>query len=375
MSGTSMDAVDVALVRFAGGGCELLHYHQYPIPQPLQSALREAGPNSPVGGIVELDARVGALFADCALESIRRSDLEPSEIAVIGSHGQTLLHHPDPSIRNTLQVGDPNRIAYLTGIRTVADFRRMDMAAGGQGAPLAPAFHAWRFQAENATRIIVNIGGIANVSVLPPRAAGAVSGFDTGPGNILLDQWVRRHRGRAWDDGGEWAASGAPDAMLLAALMAEPYFSRPPPKSTGRDFFNLHWLEARAANLTAEIAAADVQATLLELTARTIADAICTPTTTATEMFVSGGGSRNSRLVARLSELMAPVRVGSTAELGVPPDAAEAMMIAWLAKCRVEGVPANLPSVTGAERPVILGAVYEPGTKLQATSYKLQGNQ
>ncbi len=363
MSGTSMDAVDVAIVEFADDGCDLIHYQQFPIPGPLQSALKAVGPGTPLGQLLDLDAGLGALFASCANEAIRASGVDAAKIGVVGSHGQTLLHSPQPATRNTLQVGDANRIAWATRIRTVSDFRRMDMAAGGQGAPLAPAFHAWRFTAPKVTRVIINIGGIANISILPPHGENAVCGFDTGPGNTLLDQWIQRHRGLQWDHDGAWAGTGCCNADLLSKLESEPYFDSAPPKSTGRDLFNLEWLEERAGDLLNVLPPADVQATLLDLTIRSIASAVKTHARGASEVFVCGGGAHNRRLMARLAELMKPVKVGATEELGIPADAVEAMMIAWLAWRRVEGIPANLPSVTGADRPVLMGAIYDPTGK------------
>ena len=360
MSGTSMDAVDVAIVEFAGDGCELLHYQQFSIPDRLQSALKVAGPHTPIDQMLDLDADLGALFALCATEAIKACGVDATKIGVVGSHGQTLLHSPHTPTRNSLQVGDANRIAWATRIRTVSDFRRMDMAAGGQGAPLAPAFHAWQFRAPQVTRVIINIGGIANISILPPPGETTVYGFDTGPGNTLLDQWIQRHQGSHLDHNGEWAASGSPNPELLAELKSEPYFGTAPPKSTGRDLFNLGWLEQRAGAVLNALPPADVQATLLELTVDSIAKAVKTHAHAADEAFVCGGGAHNQRLMRRLADLMSPIQVGSTESLGIPPDAVEAMMIAWLAWCRVEGVPANLPSVTGAERPVLMGAIYDP---------------
>jgi len=363
MSGTSMDAVDVAVVEFALNGCDLIHYQQFPIPDSLQSELKSVGPITPVGQVLDLDASVGALFADCATEAIRSSGINAARIGVIGSHGQTLLHSPRPPARNSLQVGDANRIAWATRITTVSDFRRMDMAAGGQGAPLAPAFHAWLFRSSRTTRVIINIGGIANISVLPAHEKDAVYGFDTGPGNTLMDQWIQRHQGTSWDHDGTWAATSSPDPELLARLESEPYFDIAPPKSTGRDLFNLEWLTNRAGAMISALPPAIVQATLLELTAGTIAKAVASHGQSASGVFVCGGGAHNRRLMARLAELMDAAQVGSTEDLGAPPDAVEAMMIAWLAWRRVEGIAANLPSVTGAECPVLMGAIYDATEK------------
>lgn len=363
MSGTSMDAVDVAVVEFSPEQCDLISYHQFPIPDLLQSELKAVTPGTSISLLMRLDADLGDLFAACVTETMKTHGLNAAKVGVIGSHGQTLLHVPNSPSRNSLQIGDPNRIAWATKIRTVADFRRMDMAAGGQGAPLAPAFHAWRFRSPRLRRVIINIGGIANISILPPQGKSVVSGFDTGPGNALLDQWIMRHQGKPWDAGGTWAATGTPNPELLAALESESYFSQAPPKSTGRDLFNLEWLEQQGRAFIRKLAPADVQATLLEFTACTIANAIKTHAPHCDEAYVCGGGAHNKRLMVRLNDLLAPAKVASTDILGIQPNAVEAIMMAWLAWYRVEGMGANLPSVTGASAEVILGAVYEPRGK------------
>lgn len=360
MSGTSMDAVDVALVECSVTDCKLILHRRFPMPADLQEDLRAAGPDSRIDSILELDARVGALFGACAREIMNERGPHSGRVEVIGSHGQTLLHRPAPPHRNTLQVGDPNRIAWMTRVRTVADFRRMDMAAGGQGAPLAPAFHAWRFRSPTLMRAVVNIGGIANVSVILPDAGAPVLGFDTGPGNTLLDQWIQKKRGLQHDEAGAWAARGKVIPELLAALAAEPYFLLPPPKSTGREYFNLEWLTRRAGDRLRGLAPDDVQATLLELTVLSIAEALERHAPGVAEVLVCGGGVHNDTLMGALSEKLRPARVRTTTEEGVPADALEAMMIAWLAWRRVHGMAGNLPAVTGASDPVTLGALYEP---------------
>lgn len=362
MSGTSMDAVDVAAVRFSGSTFTLVRHRQYPIPPSLQHDLKSVGPDTGIATIVDLDARMGELFASGARELMRECGLESDDVAIIGSHGQTLLHLPGQPHANTLQIGDPNRIAIGTGVRTVADLRRMDMAAGGQGAPLAPAFHAWCFRSAESTQAVLNIGGIANVSVLPRAGNGDVTGFDTGPGNTLLDQWIQFAQGRFRDDDGAWAAGGSVEPALLAILRDDPYFGQPPPKSTGREYFNLAWLRGRVGKLLATTPEQDVQATLLELSATTIADAVNTHAGHAVRIHVCGGGVFNGALMRRLSRILHPRPVTSTSDAGVPAAAMEAMMVAWLAWRRVTDVPASIPTVTGATRAVLLGAVYDPGS-------------
>ena len=289
--------------------------------------------------------------ADAINEAMRAAGVANGAIAACGVHGQTLRHRPDEGW--TLQLNNPARVAERTGVTIVADFRSRDVAAGGQGAPLVPAFHAALFGGDTH-RVIVNIGGIANVTDLPP--AGPVRGFDTGPGNVLLDLWHARHRGGAYDDGGEWAATGRVDAALLDALMQEPYFARKPPKSTGRDLFDADWIVAKLAGQT--LRPADVQATLVALTARTIADAIRAECAGAKEILVCGGGAMNACLMAGLGTLLTPRTVATTADRGVDVAHVEPLAFAWLAREALAGRPGSLPAVTGARGPRVLGAIY-----------------
>ncbi len=268
-----------------------------------------------------------------------------------GVHGQTLRHRPHEGW--TLQLNNPARVAERSGMSVVADFRSRDVAAGGQGAPLVPAFHAALFRG-NAHRVVVNLGGIANVTDLPPQ--GPVRGFDTGPGNVLLDLWHARHRNATFDRDGVWSRSGRADAALLAALLSEPYFAQVPPKSTGRDLFNAEWLDAKLSGRG--IAPADAQATLLALTARTIADAVRTHCAPATEVLACGGGANNAALVEALARELAPRTVKTTATLGVAVEHVEALAFAWLAREALAGRPGNLPEVTGARGLRVLGAIY-----------------
>jgi len=284
-------------------------------------------------------------------------EIASHRIRAIGCHGQTIFHQPDGKYRNTLQIGDPNFITEHTGITVVADFRRRDMAAGGQGAPLVPAFHNAMFRSAEVERVILNIGGIANITVLAANPDSAVLGFDTGPGNTLMDLWVQEKQQQAFDTDGVWAASGKVDAALLNTLLADEYFARRIPKSTGREYFNLAWLQdqTRLEHFRAE----DVQATLLELSCVSIAQAIGKHAPAAREVYVCGGGARNSHLMQRLQRLLAPSSVQTTAALGLEADAVEATAFAWLARQTLNGRHVNLTGVTGARHPAILGAVYQ----------------
>lgn len=359
MSGTSMDAVDAVLAEVNDAGATVVHQHATAIAQPLRTRLEAALRSEALAALEawRLDAEVGALFATAVLELLAAADTPPARVSAVGSHGQTLYHAPDADPPLTVQLGDPNVIAWRTGITTVSDFRRMDLAAGGQGAPLAPGFHAHAFAAADRPRAVVNLGGIANVTVLPPRGRGAVRGFDTGPANTLMDLWCARTRGDPFDAGGAWAATGRVDAPLLEVLLDEPYFSRKPPKSTGRELFNGSWLDARLRGVAA-VPPEDVQRTLCELTAITVAAALDRHGDGAKEVYVCGGGALNPVLMDALSGALPGRIVQTTASLGVAPKAVEGTAFAWMAHERLAGRSAALPSVTGATRPVLLGGVY-----------------
>ena len=357
MSGTSMDAVDVALVSVAGHKFELIEYQQTPIPKKIQQAVRSICIDSRLGEISELDAVLGNLFADAVRQILKTTGSSPENIRAIGSHGQTILHLPHATHPRTLQIGDPNIIAVQTGIPTVADFRRMDIAAGGEGAPLAPAFHRWRFQRAGLKRVILNIGGMANITILPADERSAITGFDTGPGNALLDEWTQLHLSKDFDKDGDWASSGHCNQVLLTTLLDENYFNAAPPKSTGKDFFNLEWLNDKLPKASTSLAPNDIQATLLELSIITISDAITCYADDTDEILVCGGGVHNKAMMAGLSSRLA-ARVYSTDKAGIDPDAVEAAAFAWLAERRMTNKPGNLTSVTGARSQVILGGVY-----------------
>lgn len=359
MSGTSMDAVDAALVDFSGG-IRLAGSHSLPLPPDLRQrlgALCLSGPDE-IERMGRLDVELGRLFGSAARALLERAGVEPAAVRAIGSHGQTIRHRPQATPAFTLQIGDPNVIAEVAGIPVVADFRRRDMAAGGQGAPLVPAFHAGIFGSDSRHRVVLNLGGIANITILPAGRMEAIHGFDTGPANTLLDGWCLRHKGTAFDAGGAWAASGTVHGTLLERLLRHPFFSRPHPKSTGREDFNLDWLDRELAALAADVRAEDVQATLLELTARTVAEAVKATKLAPGDLLVCGGGAFNATLCGRVQALLPDWSLASTDRFGLAPGWVEATAFAWLARQALLGLPGNLPAVTGAAGPRILGAIY-----------------
>ena len=361
ISGTSADGIDAALVRFEPD-CELVFGRTYPWNSALRArliALGQGGDATSLDELGELDTILARVFAEVATRAIEESGVDPGEVRAIGSHGQTVRHRPESKAAFTWQMGDGNIIAERTGITTVADFRRRDVAAGGHGAPLMPAFHAAMLRAELEDRAVLNLGGIGNFTLLPGHAGeepGQVRGFDTGPANALMDAWCERHLGKPYDANGAFAASGRMDAGLLARLLDDPWFALPPPKSTGREQFHLPWLESRLDD--AALAPADVQATLLELTAITVADALQATQPGTARVLVCGGGARNAVLMARLSARIPGAIVESTAAHGLDPDYVEAMGFAWLARETLAGRPGNLPGVTGAKGLRVLGAIY-----------------
>ncbi|MEZ5492813.1 MAG: anhydro-N-acetylmuramic acid kinase [Gammaproteobacteria bacterium] len=359
LSGTSMDAIDCALVSFDSGRPVLHASLSHPYPQDLRKRLFAlcTQPDISLQGLGEADIAVGQHFAAAVNNLLAREKLEAGQIEAIGSHGQTVFHKPEKPLPFTLQIGDPSTIAYNTGITTVADFRRKDMAAGGEGAPLAPLFHKHVFESAEQRRVILNLGGIGNISIIAQDRPFV--GYDTGPANVLLDYWIDKNLHQPVDLQGQWAKSGQVIDELLELLLDDPYFAAAEPKSTGREYFNGQWLERRLAKLTSPAAPADVQATLLELTASTVAMEIENQLV-ADEVFVCGGGVHNTALVSRLQQLLPDSQVASTALLGMAPDWVEAMTFAWLAQQRMAETALDTTGVTGASRPVILGGVYLP---------------
>lgn len=362
LSGTSIDGIDVALVRFAPGP-ELVDTHFHTLPEDLRAKLiRLSNPgDGEIDLMGEVDVQMGREFARAVRGLLDKTHTDPTRIRAIGSHGQTIRHRPEHDPRFTLQIGDPNVIAVETGIRVVADFRRKDIALGGQGAPLVPAFHDAIFRSRQVDRVIVNIGGIANLTVLPRGQFSPIIGFDTGPGNTLLDAWCQKMLGEPMDKDGMLAARGRIIPTLLQSMLKDAYFARRPPKTTGREYFSLDWLNHHLEG-AGRPGVADVQATLLALTVHTISDAIRRlPMLKNPEIYICGGGAHNIAVMRSLQVQLPESRVDKTDAIGVAADWVEAMAFAWLARQRMHEQPGNLPIVTGASRPAILGSVYLPG--------------
>ena len=356
ISGTSADGIDVALVDFAGDACRLVLGRTYPWEAVIRDrlvALGQGGDATSLDELGGLDVQVAQAFSDAARHLLHEAGIDAAQVRALGSHGQTVRHRPQQALPFTWQLGDGNVIAERSGITTVADFRRRDVAAGGQGAPLVPAFHAALLHSPDEDRAVLNLGGIANFTLLPAR--GDVRGFDTGPANALLDAWCALHTGRSFDADGAFARKGRVDDTLLARLLDEPWFALPPPKSSGREQFHLAWLKPR---LRGGERAEDVQATLLELSAASIAEALRATQPQTRRVLACGGGVHNPRLLQRIAARLPDAVVESTAAHGLDPDFVEAMAFAWLARETLAGRPGNLPAVTGARGLRVLGVVH-----------------
>jgi len=354
MSGTSLDGLDIALIEQTPA-IRLIATHYIPMPESLRTELLglcASGPDEIARSAIAQQNWV-KLAAQGIHSLLAQQQLKPADIRAIGSHGQTIRHEPTRGF--TVQIGNPALLTELTGITVVSDFRSRDVAAGGQGAPLVPAFHEALFDQSCGKRAVLNVGGFSNLSLI--ESDKPVAGFDCGPGNVLLDAWINAQRGENYDRDGQWAASGQVEPLLLNALLSDPFFATQGPKSTGREVFNLEWLQEHLARLPA-LPPENVQATLLELTALTIVESLQAAQTDTQELLVCGGGAHNSALMNRLSSLLPNTAVSSTATHGVDPDWVEAMAFAWLAHCCLEGIAANRPSVTGARGLRILGAIY-----------------
>lgn len=363
MSGTSLDAIDSVVADLDSEPFQIRAWHSHSIPSTIRDELEDLCQpgNDNLDRLGSADVVMGELFADTVLTLLNRAGLDASQVTAIGSHGQTLRHRPPATDRPhpfTLQVGDPNIIAARTGITTVADFRRADMAVGGHGAPLAPAFHKQAFSDTRENRVIVNIGGMANLTWLPTE--GETLGFDTGPGNRLLDYWAQKHLNQAFDHNGQWASKYGVEEALLQSFLSHPFFRVRGPKSTGREIFNELWLEETLGRYEYTPDPGKIQSTLAALTVDTIVNAIAALPAQADATYICGGGAANSDLMNRLKSALSPIPVASTSSLGVDPDKVEALAFAWLAQRRIMGLAGNLPSVTGAKRPAILGGVYLP---------------
>ncbi|MGG4607639.1 anhydro-N-acetylmuramic acid kinase [Providencia sp. Me31A] len=356
MSGTSLDGVDVVLAAISDKFVAEQSSLSATFPIELKKRILDIcqGQSTTLSEIGKIDRELGSLYADAINQLLKQVGLTAEDIIAIGCHGQTVWHEPDSEQPFTMQLGDNNRIAALTGITTVGDFRRRDMAYGGQGAPLVPAFHLAVLGHPTEKRIVLNIGGIANITALLPGAY--VKGYDTGPGNMLMDTWTWRNKQKAFDENGEWASCGQVDNGLLNAMLADPYFRRSSPKSTGREYFNMQWLEQHLTHFPA-VSARDVQATLCELTAASIAEQVmlCGG---CERLIVCGGGAKNHFLMQRLAALLPGIEVAASDKYGLSGDDMEALAFAWLAARSVAGLSGNLASVTGATQETVLGAIY-----------------
>lgn len=391
MSGTSMDGVDAVLCEITPAHCATLAAHSIPYPQELLAALNSLCSEGAdeLNTLAIADRLVAETFAGAALGLLEKTNLVASDITAIGSHGQTVRHHPsgrltsssfsNTSLRGfTCQIGDPNTISVLTGIDVIADFRRKDIALGGQGAPLVPAYHNAVFAHESKYRALVNIGGIANISLLPPkRQVEPVRGFDTGPGNTLMDKWISRHLNQSFDENGQWAASGTVNKTLLDRLLCDPYFSLPAPKSTGREYFNMAWLHDVLSSLfnstsstfcnsvSGNIRPVDIQATLLAFTVETIVNDIKRHSPyqnddgEKSEVVICGGGAFNKALMQMLEQQLPQFQVSNSYSVGIHPQHVEGTAFAWLAHAYLNNIPGNVPEVTGASRPAVLGALFK----------------
>lgn len=361
MSGTSVDAIDAVLCDIddsSANPIQLLHSKSFFFPHVVQQQIHSLSKaeyaHDPIEEMALLDRELGELFAESVDDLLKDSGYKIDDIIAIGSHGQTIRHRPEAYHPFTIQVGNPHTIAARTGITTVADFRTRDMVHGGQGAPLVPAFHQAMFHDSEQDRVVVNLGGIANISYLP--AQGEVVGYDTGPANTLMDQWVSLHQNKSFDQDGLWAQQGTILPELLQELLSDDYFAQPYPKSTGREHFNLNWLQRFTVD---DFAPEDVQATLLELTAKTVSQAIQQHTEHAT-VILCGGGAHNPALKHSLQLNLQGCTIKTSQEFGVAPDWVEALAFAWLAHRCLNRQPGNLPSVTGARNATILGAIFAP---------------
>jgi len=359
MSGTSLDAIDAAVVDITDNKVSLKNATSYPIPEATKQQLLKlinGNGEDTIDLLGEVDAKMGQLFAESTLQLLTHSSLKAKDITAIGSHGQTIRHRPNQKHAFTLQIGDASRIAERTGITTVTDFRRRDIAAGGQGAPLVPAFHRSAFGSADEHRCIINIGGMANISYLPKDTQDKTSGFDTGPGNVLLDSWCLQNTGNSYDKNGDWGKSGRLNPTILKQMLSDDYFSLAAPKSTGREHFNIQWLhhQLQSHNESTE----NIQSCLTELTARSISDAIEEYYPETERLILCGGGCHNLFLRQRLQENLKDKTLDDSSGFGIDPDWVEAVAFSWLAHCTLNNIPANEPAVTGAHSPVVLGAIY-----------------
>ena len=359
MSGTSLDGIDAVLVRFQNNDAKLLESICLPLSSNLKDEIKSLinPAENEINRLTSLDVQLGKAFSNAVKQLIDKANVKKEHIIAIGSHGQTIRHLPTAEHPSTLQIADPNIIAEATGITTVADFRRRDMAAGGQGAPLVPAFHEQIFRDARKNRVILNLGGIANITTLPADKNKAITGFDTGPANTLINHWIQQQQNKTFDERGKWALTGEINQNFLKELLNDDYFKLAPPKSTGTEYFNSAWLSKKLSAFPF-LAAEDVQVSLTAFTATTISAAINEHTSKTEEIIICGGGVHNDFLIKLLKRYLPNIEINSSVNYGVDPDYVEATAFAWLAKHTMEHKPGNLPEVTGATRKVILGGIY-----------------
>lgn len=359
MSGTSIDAIDAVLVTFDKHPFELIATHSEPIPKEIKDQILNLcypGTNG-IERMGHTDVALGRMFAKTCIELLHKASISPEDVAAIGSHGQTIRHQPNDKLPFTIQIGDPNIITAKTNITTVADFRRRDMALGGQAAPLTPAFHEYALRTKEENRWVVNIGGIANVTQLPADSSQPVIGFDSGPGNTLLDAWYRLHKDGWFDVDSQWALTGKANQELFETLFSDIYFKLQAPKSTGREYFSIKWLNSYLKEIEQPITPQDIQATLVQLTAHSIVASIANGNNNGS-IYICGGGAKNANLVQQIKDYAHPLHVDLTNALDIDPEWMEAIAFAWLAKQTLENKPGNIPSVTNASSASVLGAIF-----------------
>ncbi len=360
MSGTSMDGIDTALVEFNQNKITLVGSHNHNIPADLKKTLQQLSLNSAetnIDMLGEADTHLGKIFADAVIHLLKKTNISAKDVTAIGSHGQTIRHRPDLKNNFSMQIGDANRISYLTGITTVADFRRKDMAAGGQGAPLTPAFHQQVFSSQDENRGVLNIGGISNLTYLPKDKKQHCFGFDSGPGNMLMDAWIQKHKNKNFDKNGDWAASAKADKDFVNLLMRDKFILTPPPKSTGREHYHLHWLTSQLTSFE-NLSSAQIQASLCQFTCNSIAYAIEQNMPDIDTLIVCGGGVHNSHLMSLLKTRLHNINTQPSDNFGISADWLEAIAFAWLARQTIQNLSGNIPEVTGAAQKLVLGAIY-----------------
>jgi anhydro-N-acetylmuramic acid kinase len=356
MSGTSVDAIDAVLMDFSHSNSHIVSHYSQPISSQLRNDINSLiAKCEPPQNIDQLDKQFAQTSCYAVRQLLKQAAVETKQVSAIGSHGQTVFHDPNGTPPVSIQIGDPQLIANITNIRTVGNFRQADIDTGGQGAPIACAYHAEVLHSTTEERVVLNLGGIANITKLPKDKNQAIIGFDTGPANTLMDAWTQKHLNKPFDRDGHWAQSGKVNIVLLERMLGDPYFTKPPPKSTGREHFNLEWLQHNLVAHGDPISTEDVQATLLALTTHSIVNSIYSWCPQSEKVLLCGGGSENKYIIQQLKKNLDNITLEQTSDYGVPSKWMEAMAFAWLAKQNIDNKPGNIPSVTGASKQVVLG--------------------